>query len=284
METTPAVFDVTPENFQTDVLDQSKSRPVVLLFWADQVPPSMEARQTLEGLVAQYAGKVSLALSDVARDPMLAQQLRVQGLPALRVIQDGQLAHQVDGPQTEAAYREMLDALTMSSTEALGAQLDQLLARGDFDMALGLLQQAINEEPNNQGFRCQLADVLVQKGDLDGARTALASVKDDVEERKRPQARLEFAEEASGLEPLEVLAAALDQDPDNLETQYALCVRLVEQGSFEQALELALDLLRRDRSFRDDIGRLTMIRIFDVLGKGAPLANTYRRRMFNFMH
>ena len=284
METSAPVFAVTPENFQTDVMERSKSVPVLLLFWADQVPPSAQARATLEALMAQYAGKASLGLVDVAQDQMLAQQLRVQGLPSVRVVQDGQLAGQMDGPQEEAAYRELLDQLTMSSSDVLHAQLEQVLAAGNFDAALGMLQQAINEEPNNPGFRCELADVLVRKGDLDGARQVLSGVAEDVEDRKRPQARLEFTEEAAGLDDLATLTARHEADEDDLETTYALSVRLVCEEAYEPALELALEILRRDRKFRDDIGRLTLIRIFDVLGKGAPLAGTYRRRMFNFMH
>lgn len=284
MESTAPVFDVSPENFQSEVMERSRSMPVLLLFWAQQVPPSAEARRTLESLVGGYAGKVALGLVDVARDQMLAQQLRVQGLPSIRVVQDGQLAGQMDGPQTDSAYRELLDQLTLSSGEVLHAQLEHVLASGDFDTALGLLQQAINEEPNNQAFRCELADVLVRKGDLEDARQVLAGVPENTEERKRPQARLEFAEEAAGLDDAQTLAARVQADEGDLEAAYALAVRLVEAEQYEQALELALDILRRDRTFREDIGRLTLIRIFDVLGKGAPLAGTYRRRMFNFMH
>ena len=283
MEATPTVFEVTPENFQTDVMERSSSVPVVLLFWAEQAPPSVAARRVLEGLVGQYNGKVALALSDVARDQVLAQQLRVQGLPSIRVVADGQLAHQLDGPQEDSAYREMLDALTMSSAEMMRDQLEAVLAANDFDTALGMLQQAINEEPNNMSFRCELADVLVRKGDLDGARQVLASV-GDVDEKKRPQARLEFAEEVDGLDDTPSLEAKLAADESDLEARYQLAVRKVVDGHFEEALEHSLEILRRDREFRDDIGRLTMIRIFDVLGKGATLAGAYRRKMFNMMH
>ena len=69
-----------------------------------------------------------------------------------------------------------------------------------------------------------------------------------------------------------------------IEARYELCVRLASEGGYEQALETALGILQTDREFRDDIGRTTMIRIFQVLPKGSELAGRYRRRMFNFMH
>ena len=173
-----ATFNVTPESFQNEVIERSESMPVLVLFWAEQVPPSVQSRQTLESLIGQYQGKAALALSDVAQDQSLAQHLRVQGLPSLRVVHKGQIVDQLDGPADEAQLRSMLDALTQSPTDVLKAQLDQILASGDFDTAAELLQQAVNEEPNNFGFRVELADVLVRKGDL------LAAVSDPFGEKE----------------------------------------------------------------------------------------------------
>ncbi len=279
-----AVFNVTPENFQTDVVEKSTTMPVLLLFWADQVPPSVQQKQMIEALIGQYQGKAALGLCDVAQDQTLAQHLQVRGLPALRVVHQGKIAQQLDGPVDEAALRGMLDEMTQSPADMIKGQLDHIIASGDFDTAVQLLQQAITEEPANQAFRIEMADVLVRKGDLDDARTVLASIPEDTPERDRPQNRLEFVEEAAGMEAVDVLSAQLDGDPDNLELRYQRCIGLVVAEAYEPALEDALDLLRRDRSFRDDIGRLTMIRIFAVLGKGHPLASQYRRKMFNYMH
>ena len=120
-------------------------------------------------------------------------------------------------------------------------------------------------------FRVELADVLVRSGQLDDARKALATVSDDAPDRKRPLVRLEFWEEVAGLDTLDQLLAAVTGNPADLDAKYALCVRQAVLEDYEAALELALDVLRKDRTFRDDIGRLTMIRIFDLMGKGAPL-------------
>lgn len=280
----PASFNISPETFQTEVIERSNSVPVFVLFWAEQVAPSVQTKQTLETLMTQYGGKVVLALSDVAVDQTLAQHLRVQGLPSLRIVQQGKIVDQIDGPADEAQLRTLLDTLTQSSTDLLQGQLDQVLASGDYDTAVAMLQQSMNEEPNNQGFRVELADVLILKGDLDDARTVLTSIPDDTPERERPQNRLEFAEEAAGYASVAELDEQLTADPDNLELKYQKCVALTVAREYEGALNLAMDILRSDREFRDDIGRLTMVRIFPLLGKGSDLAATYRRKMFNFMH
>ncbi|MEC8071082.1 MAG: tetratricopeptide repeat protein [Pseudomonadota bacterium] len=281
---TPIAVTVTVETFQTEVVDRSQSMPVVVLFWAEQVPPSVQTKALLETLLDQYAGKFALALSDVATDQNLAQRLQVPGLPCIRVVHKGQIVDQLDGPAEEQQLRAILDQHTQSLDDAIAGDLQQVLERGDFETATRLLQAAIEEEPNNQSLRVDLADVLVRKGDLEDARTVLASIKDDTAERQRPQTRLEFLEEAAGMPTLEELLSIVASDDADLEAKYQLAVRHVAAEEYEQALLVSLDILRADREFREDLGRTTMIRVFEVLGKGNELAGKYRRKMFNLMH
>ena len=277
-------INVSMENFQSDVVDASQSLPVVLLFWAEQVPESAQVKALAEQVLASYEGKAVLALSDVSQDQSLAPRLQVQGLPSIRIIHKGAIAEQIDGPVDEAQLRTVMDALTQSSIEAMQGNLEAMLASGDFAAAAATLQQSIQEEPNNQALRIELADVLVRKGDLDDARTVLASVPEDTEGRARPQNRLEFIEEGAAMDSLESLQAAVTADPQDLESRYALAVVQMVAGETEVSLQMCLEILRDDREFRDDIGRLTMIRIFDVLGKGNEMATKYRRKLFNAMH
>ena len=281
---TPIAVTVTVETFQTEVVDRSQSMPVVVLFWAEQVPPSVQTKALLETLLDQYAGKFALALSDVATDQNLAQRLQVPGLPCIRVVHKGQIVDQLDGPAEEQQLRAILDQHTQSLDDAIAGDLQQVLERGDFETATRLLQAAIEEEPNNQSLRVDLADVLVRKGDLEDARTVLASIKDDTVERQRPQTRLEFLEEAAGMPTLEELLSIVASDDADLEAKYQLAVCHVAAEEYEQALLVSLDILRADREFREDLGRTTMIRVFEVLGKGNELAGKYRRKMFNLMH
>ena len=277
-------INVSMENFQADVVDASQNMPVVLLFWAEQVPESAQVKALAEFVLADYEGKAVLALSDVAQDQSLAPRLQVQGLPSIRIIHKGAIAEQIDGPVDEVQLRTVMDGLTQSSIEAMQGNLEQMIATGDFAAAAATLQQSIQEEPNNHALRIELADVLVRKGDLDDARTVLASIPEDTEGRPRPQNRLEFVEEAAAMDSLESLQAVVAADPQDLESRYALAVVQMVAGETEVSLQMCLEILRDDREFRDDIGRLTMIRIFDVLGKGNEMATKYRRKLFNAMH
>jgi len=112
----------------------------------------------------------------------------------------------------------------------------------------------------------------------------LAAIPEGTAERARPEARLELLKEAAGLEPPDELQAKLTRDPGDLETRYRMAVQAAVAGDYARALEEALAILKADRTFRNDLGRLTMIRIFKLMGKGSELASKYRRAMFNFMH
>jgi len=266
------------------VIDKSQSMPVVVLFWAEQIPLSVQGRALLEQLLAEYQGKFVLALSDVAIDQNLAQRLQVQGLPSIRIIHLGQMVEQIDGPADENQLRTILDGLTESAADAIKGDLDSMLASGDFAGAVAVLQESIQEEPKNQSLRVELADVLVRKGDLDDARTVLASIPEGTADRERPQNRLEFVEEAAAMDTLDALEQAIGNAPDDLETRYQLAIQLIVAERYEEGLDSCMEILRGDREFREDIGRLTMIRVFNMLGKGNEIAGKYRRKMFNLMH
>jgi len=281
---TPSVFPTDPQTFQSDVIERSNELPVIVLFWAEQMPETLAAREFLDTQVNARSGKVLLALVDVAADQSLAQHLQVQTLPSIRVVKDGQLVEQIDGPQPEEALVALCDRLTLSSAEVLKEQLAYFLETKDFDGALAVLKRAIEEEPGNAAFRVELADVLILLRELAEAKSVLAGLGDDVPDVARPRARLSFVEEAADYESVESLEKQLAENPQNLETQYALAVCYASENKTEAALESALEILCTDRKFRDDLGRLTMLRIFDLLPQGDALATSFRRRMFNFMH
>ena len=89
---------------------------------------------------------------------------------------------------------------------------------------------------------------------------------------------------AADLAPLDELRQRLDADAEDLEARYGVAIHAAVAEDFETALDYCLAIVQADRKFRDDIGRLTMLKLFDVLGKGDALAGNYRRRLFAFLH
>ena len=283
MDAQPTVFEVNLTTFQGDVVARSRETPVILLFWAEQIPPAADAKRTLEALANQYQGKFALALCDVARIPQLAQQLRVQGVPSIRVIVDGQVADQLDGPQGEAVLRQLIDGLTLSDSDRLKTLLEEHLAARDWQGALAVLEQALKAEPHNVSFKVEWADLLARKGDVKGATTVLATIPEDTPERERPEARLELAEAAADMNQRKALARVAANGAD-LDARYEAAVTQAVAGDHAEALDHCMEILRQDRNFRDDAGRTTMIKIMATMGKGSELAQRYRRRMFAFLH
>ena len=283
MDNQPAVVEVSVENFR-EVVDQSNNQLVVLLFWADQIEPSAVTKDYLVGVAPAYADKVVFGLIDVAANPQIAQQLQIQALPSIRAIQAGQIAGQLDGPQTEQALREFLDPFTLSSADALKQQIASNIENEDWETALQILQQAITEEPTNHSFRVECADVMILKGDLEAAKQILGTIPEDFADRVRPATRMEIAQEAAAMGSLSELENGVESDANDLSNRYAYSIVFASSRQYEEALEQAMYILRQDRGFRDDIGRETMVRILNLLGSDSPIAKRYRRQMFAFMH
>ncbi|MDE0093847.1 MAG: tetratricopeptide repeat protein [Gammaproteobacteria bacterium] len=284
MQSLPHTFEVAQQTFQSDVVQRSQQTPVVLLFWTDQVPVSVETKSILERLSEQFNGKFALGLIDVAREPLIARQLQIQGVPSLRVLYQGAIAMQAEGPQSEQQLRDLIQQITMSSGEKLQSTLEEVLAREDWDQALKIVRQSLLDEPTNTNFLVELADILVCREEFDEALDVLNKIPADLPDRIRPQHRLELAQEAAGMRSVDELEQILNQDESNLDAIYELAIRQAVNRQYEVALERLMQILRTDRQFRDDIGRTTMIRVMSLMPIDSPIAKDYRRQLFTYLH
>ncbi|MDE0645819.1 MAG: tetratricopeptide repeat protein [Gammaproteobacteria bacterium] len=284
MQSLPHTFEVAQQTFQSDVVQRSQQTPVVLLFWTDQVPVSVETKSILERLATQFNGKFALGLIDVAREPLIARQLQIQGVPSLRVLYQGAIAMQAEGPQSEQQLRDLIQQITMSSGEKLQSTLEEVLAREDWDQALKIVRQSLLDEPTNTNFLVELADILVCREEFDEALDVLNKIPADLPDRIRPQHRLELAQEAAGMRSVDEIEQILNQDESNLDAIYELAIRQAVNRQYKAALERLMQILRMDRQFRDDIGRTTMIRVMSLMPIDSPIAKDYRRQLFTYLH
>ncbi|HKI75416.1 MAG TPA: tetratricopeptide repeat protein [Pseudomonadales bacterium] len=284
MNATPDIVEISIQNFQTEVVDKSKQVPILLEFYADEAEPSRQLAPVLAQLSREYGGKFVLARVNIRENSQLVQQLGVRTLPTVKVIFQGQMVQNLEGPQQEAQLRAMLDQLTMSPIEMIRQEIDGLLASGDRASAISLLQQAIAEEPKNYALQAELCDLLVMEDRIDEAKQILSGLPESTEGIERAKNRIEFIERARNLPPLAELASRVESNPDDLQARLDYAVRLVAGDRMEEALEALLTILKKDRNFGDDIARTTMIQVFDLLGKGNELATAYRRKMFTFLH
>ena len=284
MNASSNVIEVSAQNFQDEILEKSKQIPVFLEFYADGAEPSMALAPVLRKLADEYQGKFLLARVDIQQNPQIVQQLGVRTLPTIKIIFQGQMVQDLEGPQEEAQIRQILDQLTMSPIERIQEQIKVLLSQGDRTGAIGMLQQAIGEEPSNYALHVELADLLIMEARVDEARQIIASIPEDTAGISKPQNRLTFIDMAAELPSLDELQTQLEANQDDLQLRCDLAIRLIVDDQAEAALEELLLVLKKDKSFEDELARKTMIRIFELLGKGDPTATAYRRKMFTFLH
>ena len=278
------VVEVSIQNFQTEVVEQSRQRPVLLEFYANEAEPSRLLAPLLRKLADEYQGKFLLARVSIRENPQLVQQLAVRTLPTVKVIFQGQMVENLEGPLAEPQLRVLLDQLTMSPMEMIRAEIDALIAEGNRQAAIELLQQAITEEPKNYPLHAELADHLIMEGRVDEARKIIAGLPADTAGLGRPQLRIEFMEQASRLPPVAELKATLAKSPTDLQGKLDLAIALVANDETGPALDLLLEVLKTDKQFGDEAARKTMIKVFELLGKGNEMATAYRRKMFTFLH
>ncbi len=286
------VFDVNADNLRSEVLEASQEVPVLLDIWAEWCEPCKAQLPVLMKLVQEYAGKFRLAkLNAEDADPRVQQmaqqlmmQLSVRSIPTLVLIYQGQPVQVLTGLQQEADLRALLDELTMSPADRIQQQIDALIAEGETEQALVMLQQILVEEPGNSALQVLQAKLLLQLGRMDDARLVINALPDDAPGAAQPKAKLAFLDMAQNIDPRATVATRLQQDENDLEACYQMAIHHVLADEDEAAFEALLIIIRRDRTFREDGARLLMLKIFEQKGATDPIVRRYRNRLFSLMH
>jgi putative thioredoxin len=268
------------ENFEADVLERSHEVPVLVDFWAPWCGPCRTLSPVLEKLADEYAGKFVLAKINVDESPSLAGAFGVQGIPAVKLIKDGEIAGEFTGALPEAAVREMLSRYLPSEYDEQADEAADLEEQGKPADAQAIYQSILEAEPTHAKSLLGLGRVLMNAGDRDGALKTLERISPAAEERKdadRLIARLQLQGDQSADEG--TLRQKLAAEPDSIEARFDLAQVLAANEKFEEALSEFLNIVKSDRGFRDDGARKAMVQIFDVLPPDDPLIDKYRSEL-----
>ena len=268
------------ENFEADVLERSHDVPVLVDFWAPWCGPCRVLGPVLEKLADEYSGKFVLAKINVDESPSLAGAFGVQGIPAVKLIKDGEIAGEFTGALPEPAVREMLSRYLPSEYDEQANEAADLEEQGKPARAQVIYQSILDVEPNHAKSLLGLGRVLMNAGDRDDALKTLERISPAAEERKiadRLIARLQLQGDQSADEA--TLRQKLASQPDSLEARFDLAQALAANEKFEEALSEFLNIVKSDRDFRDDGARKAMVQIFELLPPDDPLIDKYRSEL-----
>jgi putative thioredoxin len=268
------------DNFEADVLERSHEVPVLVDFWAPWCGPCRVLGPVLEKLADEYSGKFVLAKINVDESPSIAGAFGVQGIPAVKLIKDGEIAGEFTGALPEPAVREMLSRYLPSEYDEQADEAADLEEQGKSAEAQTIYQSILDAEPTHAKSLVGLGRVLMNAGDREGALETLERISPAAEERKiadRLIARLQLQGDQSADEA--TLRQKLAAQPDSLEARFDLAQALAANEKFEEALSEFLNIVKSDRGFRDDGARKAMVQIFDVLPPDDPLIDKYRSEL-----
>jgi putative thioredoxin len=279
------IIDVTDQTFATDVLEKSKTVPVVVDFWAEWCGPCRMLGPILEKLATEYQGSFILAKVDVDHNPAVAMQYRVQGIPAVKAFYNGQIAGEFTGAQPEPNVRKFLDGLVPSTADLYARQAYDWETSGQLGMAITNYRAALEDKPEHYPAMVGLGRTLLRQGEIDEALSVLGGVPSGVPERNVADALVataQFQHHADGQKEPD-LRAKISADPDDVASRYALASLLATEQRYEEALAEFLEVVQRDRDYNDDGARMAMLALFTTVSDNHPLVQTYRRKLANVL-
>ena len=275
-------LDVGLADFQQAVLEESRHRPVLVDFWAPWCEPCKALKPVLEKLAAEYGGKFLLAKINSDDNQELATRYGVRGIPSVKAFIDGKPVDEFSGALPESEVRAFLDRLVPGPADELRVEAAELRLAGDVSAALQKLADASKIDPSHVGVRLDLAEIILALNEADEAPPQIAGVGDDAQPRlAQLKARLQFMGAAG--EDEAALAARVAANENDLEARLKLANLLVAAGKYEAGMDQLLEIVRRDRGFGDDIGRKTLLSVFDLLG-GGELSSRYRRMLASALY
>jgi putative thioredoxin len=288
------ITEVTTQTFVKDVIEASKTQPVLVDFWAPWCGPCKQLTPVLEKVIRAAKGKARLAKMNIDDHPavfqQLAQQMGIQSIPAVIAFVGGQA---IDGflgalpeSQVTAFVEKLIKDRVGGEEQDLLKQADEALAQGDSAGAAEIYALLLTADADNLPALAGLARCYVETGAIEQAKQTLAMVAEN--KRNDPavaaaRAALEVAEQANALGPVAELEQKVATDPKDYQARFDLALALNAKGKREEALDHLIEIVRRDRNWNDDGARKQLVQLFEAWGPTDEATIAGRRRLSSIL-
>jgi putative thioredoxin len=279
----------TDAGFAKDVIEASRTQPVIVDFWATWCGPCKTLGPALERAVLAAKGKVKLVKIDIDKHPVFAGQLRVQSIPTVYAFVDGRPADGFMGAVPESQVKAFIDRLVQtggaapSETDELLAMAKESLELGDSGGAAQAYAQVLQAEPDNLAAIGGLARCYLAGGDTERAAEVAAMAPADARNADLESVRAALALAEGAASETGEFEQRIARDPDDHEARIELAKALAARGQFQAAADQLLTSIERDREWNEEAARKQLLIVFEAAGQASDVARQGRRRLSSIL-
>lgn len=277
---------ITLDNFQHMVVEESKNKLVLVCFWAEQIPESIDFRNRLAAKLSNFGDHITLATVDCQSQGQIAQQFGIEGLPTAILLKDSQPLDGLSGPQDDASIAVFLEKYLPQPQDILLEQAKAALSENQLTDAQNAITQAYQIDDNRADIKLVLIDVYLQTGKTSEAKALLETITmvDQDSEYHALIAKVELAEQAENSPEIKALEAQLEATPDDIHLSQQLAVQYSQVNRQEDALIILFRLIQAGDESTKDRSKELFLDVLKALPDGDPLALKFRRKLYTLLY